>query len=201
MRKVVSMLLLLALVLGLGAPVMAQEANPSVVWPKNTAGVEGIRFRDIKPELTSKWYMFVPVDLRIQGEREFRLLASNARAIGKVVVLVEGDEVTLRYEVDAQNANINSEFFTFFPDLASISEVNPENLADQAHAFGEALSIKEDLSGKTGQLLYVLLNLDYRPNGDGVQGFSPRGQDYQERASYLVWFLDASKLREAQAEE
>lgn len=129
-------------------------------YPDNTICVAGLEFREMKPELTNKWYNFLPIDLSIQGTQTFDLIASNLYIIGKVIVKVDGDNVTVNWELIHKNCcNANylyrNEFFTFFHDLDSVKSVEPLDMLDQGHAFGKALSISKDLDGDTNVLLYI----------------------------------------------
>ena len=132
----------------------------------NTACSFGIAFRDIRPALTEKWYTFTPLDLTLQGRQTFEYVASNMYVIGEVYVDVWGDTVTVSYRNffgDNRNCNTRtkSEYFTFFHDLGSVTEVEPENLGDAGFRFGVPLSIEKDLGGDTRVLLFIRNVVDY----------------------------------------
>ena len=139
-------------------PPQAEIAKPSYVWyPSNTVTTAGFAFRDERPELTKKWYQFTPVDLSRDGSYSFEMVGGSVYILGKVVVDVKGDEVTVRYATTYGrhgNVRMESEFFTFFPDLASVSAVEPEELGE-GFRFGEPISIEKDLNGDTRVLLFV----------------------------------------------
>lgn len=134
-------------------------------YPNNTACSFGPQFRVVSPEKTDKWYMFTPVDLTIQGRQEFEYVASNMYIIGKVYVDVAGDSVTVTYHNyyadQGGNTETISEFFTFFPDYASVGEVEPEKMGVPGFTFGQALSIENDLAGDTNVLLFVRNRVNY----------------------------------------
>ena len=145
--------------------------GPNIVIEKgtwyynNTACAFGPAFRDVNPALTDKWYTFAPVDLTVQGRQEFEYIASNRYVIGRVYLFVDGDSVTVTYRNDYDGkggrTQTKEEFFTFFPDLSSVTQVEPEMLTKQAFAFGVPLSIEKDLGGDTRVLLYVRNRVTY----------------------------------------
>lgn len=127
-------------------------------YPENTVCTAGIAFRDVKPELTNKWYNFTPIDLSQQGTQVIDMVASNMYVVGRVVVQVDGDSVKVTWEranaaCGDGNFLVSSEFFTFFPDLASVTTVEPSELT--GYAFGQTVSIKNDLKDDTNVLLYM----------------------------------------------
>ncbi len=140
--------------------------QPAYTWyPNNTVSTMGLSFREVKPELTKKWYHFTPIDLSREGEQVIPLMASNVYIVGRVYVNVKGDEVTVTYMARGQGSagtfRVHSEFFTFFPDLASVTEVEPEQLGE-GFKFGEPISIEKDLNGDTNVLLFVRNVATYR---------------------------------------
>ncbi|MDD6682788.1 MAG: hypothetical protein PUE61_06475 [Clostridiales bacterium] len=134
-------------------------------YPDNTACSFGPQFREVRPGLTDKWYMFTPIDLSVQGVQEYEYAASNLYVIGKVYVHVAGDQVTVTYqnfyETMGGNTQTQEEFFTFFPDLASVTDVNPETMGISGFAFGQPISIQNDLAGDTNVLLFVRNKVTY----------------------------------------
>lgn len=125
----------------------------------------GPQFREVRPSLTDKWYMFTPIDLSRSGRQEFDYVAGNVYVIGKVYVDVAGDSVTVTYEnQDADkggNTETLSEYFTFFPNLAAVTQVEPETMEDLGFHFGQPLSIQNDLGGDTNVLLFVRNRVNY----------------------------------------
>ena len=128
-------------------------------YPHNTVCVGGLEFRQEKPGLTKKWYNFAAIDLTTQGKQVFELVASNLYVIGVVIVDVDGDNVTVEWRLNKQgtvdaNFKNESEFLTFFHDLASVESVEPSSIAT-SYKFGEPISIEKDLEGDTNVLLYI----------------------------------------------
>lgn len=148
-----------------------KDGNPQITvekatwYPNNTACSFGPQFRETRPGLTDKWYMFTPINLTRQGRQEFDYVASNLYVIGKVYVDVMGDSVTVTYEnLDAEkggNTETLSEYFTIFPDLKSVTNVEPETMEDLGFRFGQSISIQNDLAGDTNVLLFVRNRVTY----------------------------------------
>ena len=134
-------------------------------YPNNTACSFGPAFRDVKPALTDKWYLFTPIDLSIQGRQEFEYIASNKYVIGKVYVDVYGDQVVVTYhnfyEDQYGKTETLDEFFTFFHDLRSVKQVEPEYMDDDGYRYGWPISIENDLEGDTNVLLFIRNRVTY----------------------------------------
>ena len=149
-------------------------------YPNNTACSFGPAFRDVRPALTDKWYLFTPIDLTKQGRQTFEYVASNMYVIGEVYVDVNGDAVRVTYHNyyadQGGNTETLTEFFTFFPDLKSVKDVNPETMDDLGFRFGQEISIAEDLDGDTNVLLFVrnqVTYCDYVTNSHKLTRFWP----------------------------
>lgn len=146
---------------------MADAMKPKVkyTWyPSNTLSTFGLALRDVRPELTDKWYNVTPVDLSQDGTTAIELVAGNLYIVGKVLVTVKGDEVVVTYESRGMNNDtlrMESEFFTLFPNLDAITTVEPEEIGE-GFKFGEAISIANDLEGNANQLLFVRNVATYR---------------------------------------
>lgn len=142
------------------------KVERAVWYPNNTACSFGPQFREVRPELTDKWYMFTPLDLSLQGRQEFEYAAGNMYIIGKVYVDVQGDLVKVTYEnfyeEKGGNTETVEEFLAFFPDLASVTNVDPESMEDQGFSFGKPISIAHDLNGDTRVLLFIRNRVNYR---------------------------------------
>lgn len=173
-------------------------AKPQIryVWyPNNTASTMGIAFRDVKPELTKKWYNFTPVDLSKDGEQTIPLIGGGMYIIGQVQVAVKGDEVTVTYTMrgdDRDTARRQSEFFTFFGSLNDVSAVEPEDIG-AGFKFGEPLSIEKDLNGDTQVLLFVrnvVTFRDYYTNDRQLTRYWPNHPRYKEYRQQLETIMD-----------
>lgn len=143
------------------------KTKTDAVWyPDNTAGVIGISLRDIRPELTDKWYNVLPVDLSQDGTQSFHIVASNLYYMGSVVVTVNGDEVTTEYHyLNEKNISFmiypKEECLMWFRGLDEITTEFLENPVSEMK-FGEPISIEKDLGGQKMALLFVRNKLTYR---------------------------------------
>lgn len=138
-------------------------------YPHNTVCVAGIEFRDVKPELTNKWYNFAAIDLSQDGTQTFDLVASNMYVVGTVTVTVAGDEVTVDWKLRKQgttdaNFESESEFLTFFNSLDAVTGVEPDGFVGPVYQFGQPISIANDLGGDTNVLLYIRNTATYCTN-------------------------------------
>lgn len=162
-------------------PTPSPTPKPSV-WVNNTACSEGLRVRDLFPELGNKWYMLTPIDLSKEGAQSFRLIASNSKVIGRVTAKVAGDSLVVSYLLDAGSAVIKEERLDILPavdeDSVNAYLTNLEQPDKESpYQFDTPISIKEDLGGKSPQTLGILLRLDYRPQGHGVLPYNSHDAD------------------------
>ncbi len=118
----------------------------------------GIRFRDIAPQLTREWDMFTPLDLSQDGEQTLPLLAANVNEVGSVTIAVKDGAVTVTYKINWPAEELDMAF-SLLPDLASVTEVSIA--AMPRYAFGQPVSVQDDLQGDTRVLLYVLGYVNY----------------------------------------
>lgn len=166
-------------------------------YPNNTACSFGPKFRDIRPGMTDKWYMFTPIDLTKQGRQTFEYDASNMYIIGEVYVDVAGDSVTVTYhnfyEEAGGNTETLSEFLTFFPDLASVKNVEPETMGDLGFAFGQPISIQNDLNGDTNVLMFIrnrVTYADYVNSTHKLTRFWPNHPDHKALCEQMMAIMD-----------
>ena len=151
--------------------------------------VRGIRFRDIKPELTDEWLMFRPVDLfaadAYYGVQTFDLVASNMYLIGKLEIVRLNDRFMYTVtDIDTWNGGgfdkdavpddpyaplildhkiaMKDVSICFYPTLDDVQRVG-----DMPRAFlpGVWYSVSADLGGDPTQLLYLNGTVSYDPNG------------------------------------
>lgn len=138
-------------------------------YPHNTICVAGVEFRDVRPELTSKWYNFAAIDLSQDGVQVYDLVASNMYVIGSVIVNKTGDEVVVNWQLAKQgttdaNFQLEDEFLTIFSDLNAVAEVEPSKFEGPTYEFGQPISIANDLNGDTNVLLYICNQATYCNN-------------------------------------
>lgn len=156
--------------------VLKVEALPKLTrrdFYNNTMCSLGLRFRDVAPKSTEKWYMFTPLDLSQEGEQRFPLIASDAFVVGTMTVAVKEGLVTVNYQA-INGVEVSSEYLTFYPDLDTALAQKPDNLDGKNYAFGQAISIADDLAGDTSVLLLLANQVSYHDELSGIAGFSAK---------------------------
>ena len=132
-------------------------------YPDNTACCFGLPLRDMPRPKTDKWFHVTPIDLSLQGDQEFAYIGSNLYILGKVIVTVSGDTVFVNYhnfyESQGGNTKTTDEFMTIFHDLSEVT-VNTARVP-RSFAFGQPISIENDLDGDTNVLLFILNHVTY----------------------------------------
>ena len=162
------------------------QVIPHAVWYHMTVCSVGPRFRD-ESNITDKWDMFTPVDLSGDGEQVFELIAGNKHIIGSVHVVVADGVVTVTYET-INGVTVKGEFLTFFPDLASVTTLDESQLT--GYAFGEAVSIEEQLNGDTKVLLYIHNDVAYRDDARGLEELAHKTNAFQSYLKELKAVMD-----------
>lgn len=138
-------------------------------YPNNTANSFG-------PKVAGSWQTYSAVDLSVQGEQIFDLVAAGAWKIGTVKVTVNGDEVIVTYEMTEDintrdiwdDINVDSEYLNIFGDAASV-----DLTAESTYAFGTPISIANDLGGDTTVALLISNKVDYPSHSPFVTRFWP----------------------------
>ncbi len=162
-------------------------------YPKNTASSFGPQFRIVDPKLTNKWYMFTPINLGQQGRQTFDLVASNMYVVGEVHVDVQGDMVTVNYQLfhgDDRYTKVErvSDYLYFFPSFSTVTTVNPEELPSP-YQFGVPFSIADRLGGDTNVLMFVRNMLSYSrfpvPTAEYVRHYPNRDDNKTLREAML----------------
>lgn len=147
----------------------------------------GPHFRDVS-DVTDKWYMFTPIDLSVDGIQTFDLIGGDMHVIGQVNVLVENGEVTVTYELANKWIKVKSEFLTFFGSLDDVNTVDSIELT--GYAFGEPVSIADELGGDTKVLLYIHNGVVYDEMGMGIREFYHRNPEYLQYVEELKLLMD-----------
>lgn len=156
---------------------------PEVIWyPNNTMCVAGISLKDTYG-ITDKWYNVVPVDLTKDGTQTFDLVASGMFLIGKANVTVADGNVTVTYGMPWGQGYIKEEVLNWF---TSVDQITSEfcDAPTSAYAFGEPVSISEDLGGADVGLLFICNRITYR-------------QPYYNNGAHLVrWYSNRPNWKE-----
>jgi hypothetical protein len=88
-------------------------------------------------------------------------------------------------QVDTKN-----EFFTFFPDIRSVSSVKPSKLQHVKLKFGLPYSVASWLGSDPNVLLYINCPVSYKTNLAGLMLFSFQDPGYLERMMNLLPLMD-----------
>ncbi len=147
----------------------------------------GIRYRDIRPDWTDKWYMFTPLDLSREGNTDYDLIASNIHRVGTVTVTVSAGKAVISYRLNKGTETV-SMGFALFHDLKSVED--PEHFDLTRFAFDREISIEDDLSGDDRVLLQIMGTINYEYSEDRFPLFSGAGREYQEFVSAAMALMD-----------
>lgn len=149
----------------------------------------GIRFRDLENPITNDWYMFTPVDLSVEGEQTFDLVAGNRHYIGTATLVVEDGNVTVTWKLNnSWGINVHSEFMTILPSLSSVTELDFDAMTN--YPYGEPISIEEDLGGDTKVLLLLHNAVGYNDKTPGISEFGHNSKEYKQYAEELKQLMD-----------
>ena len=89
--------------------------------------------------------------------------------IGEVCVEVADGTVTVNCKLVSRDIQLKSEFMTLLPGLEGIETLDKEKLT--GYAFGEPISIADDLNGDTLVLLYICNEYRYSDDSVGLRSF------------------------------
>ena len=169
--------------------VIRTETISSKVYYHMSVCSMGIRFREMDEDLTDDWFMFTPIDLSVDGETTFDLIAGNAHKIGTVTVTVAEGTVTVSYELaNKRYIKVVEEFMTILPSIEAVDVVDPDEMTP--FAFDQAISIQDDLGGDTKVLLFMCNKVIYEEGTVGVKAFDDDGKAYVEFAEELKQLMD-----------
>ena len=170
---------------------MIEEILPRLVkndWRyEQTVCSLGIRYRDIRPGWTEKWYMFTPLDLSREGIITYDLIASNIHRVGAVTVAVSAGKAVISYTLN-KGAEPVSMGFVLFHDLKSVED--PEHFDLSLFAFDREISIEKDLAGDERVLLQIMGTVNYDYTEERFPSFSGAGKEYQEFVSAALALMD-----------
>ncbi len=158
-------------------PTAAPTAPPASDWRYGqTVCCLGIRFRDIAPQLTKKWYMFTPLDLSAEGTTAIPLLCGNAAVIGEMTVAVKDGKMTAAYRINPGVA-ITDMLFSLLPDIDGLEDIDIQQM--KTYPFDAEISIGGELNGDTRVLLYVIGHADYDRMDGRNEAFSDAAPKYK----------------------
>ena len=139
------------------------EKIPVKAYRNNTLCAFGPRLRDVDlyPYNTDLWYMFTPFDASRDGRQTYELVASNMYVAGTLTIDVQDGNVTVDYQVNGDNIQVTSEFFTILKTIGDLHTYEPENLSALAMRRRTPYSIENDFGGDTNLVLYFCSRVDY----------------------------------------
>ena len=130
----------------------------SANYKNNTVSVLGLSLRDL--ELSDKWYNVVPVDLTQPSTVTIPLVAANMYYFAYATVEVGEETVTVTYELPEGNVTLEGECLQWFNSFEEITDEFLEN-PQGAYAFGEPVSLEDDLRGQNVALLFICNRVSY----------------------------------------
>lgn len=142
-------------------PIDDEAAPVEETWyTNNTAGLLGLSLRD-DLGLSDKWYNIVPVDLTSDVTMTLQMVASNIYYFGTATVTVADGNVTVTYEMPEGNVYLKDECLQWF---TSLDQITADFLANPVgeYAFGEPVSIVDELNGQNVALLFICNHVTYR---------------------------------------
>lgn len=152
---------------------------------------EGPPFLSFRTDLTQEFFMFTPMDLSVDGEYHFPLVADGLHTVGEAKVVVKSGMVVVSYlVVNGVKVDEKNEFFTFFPDIRSVPSVLPKDLQAQKLQFGMPYSVQAWLGSDSKVLLYINCPVSYKTNLADLTTFSFMDAGYLERLAQLTPLMD-----------
>ena len=200
-KRMVALLLITVLCFATVATGTAQgpATSTDLTWhPDNMACVMGLSLRD-DLGLSDKWYNIVPVDLTVEGTQTVDMVVSSQYYFGSATITVADGEVTVDYELPKVDAYVKDECLQWF---TSLDEVTEEFLANPvgAYAFGEPVSISEQLNGQNVALLFICNRVTYAQpsNGEGLTRYYPNLDQWKSWRETLMELLEAMEAEKAE---
>lgn len=128
-------------------------AVKAVWYPNNTASVAGLSLKDLG--IANDWHNIVPVDLTQDGVQTFTMVASDARIIGNVFVIVNDGTVSVQCEYMKGMIYEKSQCVKWFTDLSQLTAEELTSI-EGGLTCADAVSIQDDLGG--AEIAYLSLN-------------------------------------------
>ncbi len=152
---------------------------------------EGPLFLSFRQELTSRLYMFTPMDLSLDGEYHIPLIGDTSQVVGEAKVVVQNGMTTVTYLlVNGVKLKARDEFFTFFRDIDSPKSLKTSKLQSVKLKFGQPYSVAKWLKSDPNVLLYINCPVSYRSDLPGLTPFSLQDPGYLSRMMALLPLMD-----------
>lgn len=168
----------------------------------NSVSSFGPHFRDVSPEKTKLWYMFTPLDLKIQGRQTYPLIASNMYVIGEVYVDVAGDTVRVSYHnfYDGKGGNTENKreylnIFNSYEEAVIPNDIPAKSYVDPAtkFRFNVPFSIQYDLGGDTDVVMSIRNVVNYwrfpKPENAEFRRFYPNLEENRALRSRMLTMI------------
>ena len=153
---------------------------PGSVWFHMTVSSIGPRFRDVS-DLTDKWNMFTVVDLSVDGEQTFDLIAGDIHVVGTMTVKVQDGKVTVTYSLINKEMSVKAESLSIVSGLDAITTLEEMPV----FTFGEEISIADQLGGDTMVVIFVNNIVHYESDVLGLKDFID-GRAYTELVEEMM---------------
>ncbi len=134
-------------------------AKPKHDWyPMNTLGLAALSMKDLG--ISADWHNVAPVDLTTDGTTVFTLVGGESWILGNAYVTVADGNVTVTYDLLKGHGYMKEEKLNWFLTKADLTEENLK--AESNYAFGEPVSIEEDLNGAETAILFIDSKITFR---------------------------------------
>lgn len=186
-----ALLLLSISMSGIISPLNAKASSKSKLYTTRSQLMnnEGPKFISFREDLTKLHLMFTPIDLSQDAEIIMTLLGNPSQVVGEAKVVVHAGTVKVTYELaEGVKAEEKNEFFTFFPDIRSVSALDPKKLQDVKLKFGDLYKI--DAWGDSKVLLYINTPVSFKTSLKNLEYFSMDDLPYLERTEALLQLMD-----------
>lgn len=167
---------------------------PKRTFANNILCAMGPRLRDVdlSPNPNSEmWYMFTPVDVSVDGEQTYDLVASNLYTVGAMTVIVENGFMTVEYTLnDSERMEVELEFYTVVGSMSELSEYEPERLLSYRLSVGQPICLKEKFGDDTNLVIYFCSRIGYKYNPDAMYMLDYDSQKNRKLIDHMLSLMD-----------
>ena len=162
-------------------------------YPRNTMGLVGLPLRELYPNLTSRWYHIVPIDLTQEGTFYYKTVASNLFYTGYAAVTIRDGKVTVDYVIPYGTFYVEKQCLAWFTSIGDITTAFLEN-PESSFRYGKPVDIREELKGQDTALLFMCNRVSYQvpldQSGTFMSRFYTTGDEMQAYRRQLQGILD-----------
>ena len=134
-----------------------------------SAYASGVYFSDVLVNVADPTAMFAAIDLSVEGEMTYELVASDAYVVGTLTVTVAEGNVTVAYEMINEEIKLGETFLSFLTELTAETTLDKDQLT--AYEFEQPISINDQLNGCTIVIMYVDLSVEFSNDTVGLYHF------------------------------